>query len=284
MKKTTSFAIGVAAAIALLAAFWVSFAISGGPEKTKGVAPLNESVGSFTVLGTTQCIHTRKAIIAPAVLHPVVEIFVAPGDRVKKGQKLVLIDDDEPKADLRLKEANLANAGIALKEAKRLLASVESVQTRGVIPEQRIHEVRTAALKAEKDERAAEAARDAVKFELEHYTVEAAIDGVVNRIDVHPGMVSRPGTTVWGEILDLSEIDIVCPLSLRQVDLVKVGQSADVLAAESGKLIGAGKVVFISLQANPTTGTVPAHVRMANPQGTLRCGVPAQVRFLEGGR
>ena len=31
-------------------------------------------------------------------------------------------------------------------------------------------------------------------------------------------MVSRPGTTVWGEILDLSEIDVRCELTAEQAD------------------------------------------------------------------
>jgi RND family efflux transporter MFP subunit len=279
VKKPTLYTIGAVAGVSILLAVWAPFAAPGGVEQGKGPAAGNDPAGPFTVLGRTQCIHTRKAIIAPAVLHPVVEVFVAPGDKVKKGQKLVLLDDDEPKADLRNKEAILASAGIALKEAKRLLASVESIQSRGVIPEQRIHEVRTAALKAEKDESAAEAARDASKAELEHYTIEAAIDGIVNRIDCYPGMVSRPGTTVWGEILDLSELDVVCQLALSQVERAKVGQTGEVLALDGKTAIGAGKIVFIGLQADPKTGAVPVHVRLANAESALRCEVPVSVRF-----
>lgn len=279
MKKSTALMIGAAACVALLIAVWTLLAIPGGVAQGQGPAAGNDPAAPFTVPGRTQCIHTRKAIIAPAVLHPVVEVFVAPGDKVKKGQKLVLLDDDEPKADLRNKEAVLASAGIALKEARRLLASVESIQGQGALPAQRIHEVRAAALKVEKDELAAAAARDASKAELEHYTIEAAIDGIVNRIDCHPGMVSRPGTTVWGEILDLSELDVVCQITLDHADGIKVGQAADVMTIGANKSIGAGKIVFIGLQADAKTGAVPAHVRLVNPGGTLRCDVPVSVRF-----
>src|SRR5262249_13458527 len=73
--------------------------------------------GIFTVMGRTRCIAGNKAIIAPTVLHPVEEIHVALGDRVKKGDKLVQLDADEPKADVRAKEANLEAAEILLKEA-----------------------------------------------------------------------------------------------------------------------------------------------------------------------
>ena len=35
------------------------------------------------------------------------------------------------------------------------------------------------------------------------------------------GMVSRPGTSTWGEILDLSEIEVRCELTLDQVERVQ---------------------------------------------------------------
>jgi RND family efflux transporter MFP subunit len=279
VKTATALIIGAVASVSILLAVWTAFALPGGREQANGPAAGNDSSGTFTVPGRTQCIHTRKAIIAPAVLHPVVEVFVAPGDKVKKGQKLVQLDDDEPKADLRNKEAVLSSASIVLKEAKRLLASLEPIHSQGALSVQRLHEASMAARKAEKDELAAAAARDASKAELEHYTVEAAIDGVVNRIDCHPGMTSRPGTTVWGEILDLRELDVVCQLTLNQCDHIKVGDDAEVRSVNGNRKVGAGKIVFIGLQLDPKTETLPAHVRLANEGLALRCEVPLSVRF-----
>jgi RND family efflux transporter MFP subunit len=276
--------IGTLAGIAILTAAWTPFALPGGVDQGKDAGVGNDPGGPFTVLGRTQCIHTRKQIIAPTVLHPVEKVLVAPGDRVKEKQPLVEIDADEPKEDLKNKKAILDGAIVALKEAKRLLASVESIQSRGVLPEQRIHEVRTAALKAEADKNAAQAAYEAAKFELEHYTVEAMIEGVVNRIECYPGMVSRPGTTVWGEILDLRELDVVCQLTLNQCERIKVGDEAEVLTVDAKRKIGAGKIVFIGVQVDPKTETVPAHVRLANENLALRCEAALSVRFGAGGK
>ena len=131
VKKPTIFLLGAGAGVALLAAVWVPFAL---PQGDKGNGVVDDEAGVFVVPGRTQCLPSRKAIIAPTVLHPVTEVLAAPGDKVKKGQVLVKLDDDEPKADLRNKEALLASATIALKEAKRLLAMVESVEKQGVIP------------------------------------------------------------------------------------------------------------------------------------------------------
>jgi len=113
------FALVALAAWGLTAASLPSQAKPGPQEPTAKETPVIE------VTGWTQCIFTRKAIIAPVPLHPVVEVLVQPGDRVQKGQILVKLDDDEPQADVRNKQAILANARITLKEARRHLKRCE---------------------------------------------------------------------------------------------------------------------------------------------------------------
>src|SRR5207245_6946128 len=115
------------------------------------------------------------------------------------------------------------------------LVSLERLQSHGAISEQRIHDARATALKAEADERAATAAVDVAMAELEHYIVSAPIDGIVNRLEVHPGMVSRPGTTNWGEVLDIKEMDVRCQLTLGQADLGKTGDEVEVPENERAK-------------------------------------------------
>jgi RND family efflux transporter MFP subunit len=220
-------------------------------------------------------------MIAPVPLHPVEEVLVKAGDRVKKEQKLVKIDDDEQQADVRNKKAILEGARVTLKEAKRLAEQAETAYREGALPTTSYFAARTALLKAEHDERAAKAAVEAAEAELEHYTVVSKIDGVVAWLDVHPGMVSRPGTSLWGEILDLSEIDARCELTPDQADRVAVGQAAEV-RGKGKKQFVVGKVVFIGIAADKTTGLVPALVRIPNTgKGALRCEVPVQVRFTE---
>jgi RND family efflux transporter MFP subunit len=291
MKKFIPFLLGVAAGVCVLWAGRIPFALTGLAEQTE-----RPSKALFTVAGRTRCIPGNKAIIAPAVLHPVEEVLVALGDRVKKGDKLVEIDADEPKADVRAKIANLEALEIVLKHANRLKESVDAVQLQGVLSAQRVHEVHAAAEKAAADARQAKAMLEAAQFELEHYTLEAPIDGVVNRLEVHVGTVSRPGTTVWGEILNLAEIDVGCQLTLSQIDKLEAGQKskaliehgmryygqeAEVFNKDTLEKYGTGVVVFIGLEAD-RDGTVPALVRLDNPAYKLRCEAPVQVRFTGG--
>jgi RND family efflux transporter MFP subunit len=207
----------------------------------------------------------------------VVEVLVEPGSRVKKGQPLVKLDDDEPQADVRAKQAALENVELVLQEARRHLTVAERASE--AVPEKLYYEIRLAALKAEREERVAKAALDSAKAELEHYEVTAQIDGVVSRLEVHPGMVSRPGTTVWGEILDLRELDVRCELTFEQVERVAVGQTAEVRRNGQKEVFGTGRVVFVGITADKKNGLVPVLVRLPNPQERLRCEEPVQVRF-----
>jgi membrane fusion protein (multidrug efflux system) len=241
--------------------------------------PASPKIIGIEVAGRTQCVPNRKAIIAPVPLHPVEEVLVAVGDRVKKGQPLVKLDSDEQQAEVRARKAALENAGIALNEALRYRSAIE--KHADAIPEHKHHEVRVAALKAENDQRAAKAALESAEAELEHYTVVAPIDGVLNRLDVHVGMVSRPGTTIWGEILDLSEIDVRCELSPDQADAVAISQAAEVRSVKKKELFGVGRVTFIGFSADKTSGLIPVVIRLPNPKWRLRCEVPVQVRFTD---
>jgi RND family efflux transporter MFP subunit len=245
-----------------------------------GGSPREDSVSvdssADEVLGRTECTPGRKGMIAPVPLHPVVEALVMPGDRVKKGQALVRLDDDEARAEVRVKWAALENARLDLKESRRYLGTVEKAISS--FPDVAYHKAHVAALTAEMHERAAEAAWESAQAELQHYVVTASIDGVVCWLDVSPGTVSRPGTSVWGEILDLTEIDVRCELTTDQADRVSVGQPAEVRSREA-RMAETGRVVLVGLAADQRTGLVPVVVRVHNVQEHLRCGVTVHVRF-----
>jgi multidrug resistance efflux pump len=286
------------------------------------------AAGAEEVIGWTEPPPGRSGTIAPVVLHPVVEVLVAPGDRVKQGQPLVKLDDDEPQADVRAKKAALAeltaslaklkaqpreaeraearaaleSTRVSLQEARRYLDRLGSVK--GAIPEQRSHEARANRARLEAEERAgvarlerllkqpvalevaelqakvaaARAVLEAAQAELEHYTVTAATGGVVSWLKVNPGTVSRPGTSVWGEILDLRELDVRCELPPRQVARLAVGQAATV-SQDGDAAPWPGRVTFVGVAADRRSGKVPVVVRVANPQERLRCHVEVKVRF-----
>jgi RND family efflux transporter MFP subunit len=246
-------------------------------SSTDSSVAVTSSDGSIVVVGRTQCVPGRRASIAPVPLHPVTEVLIAPGAHVKKGQLLVKLDDDEARADVRLRKAMLESAQYSANEARRFLAKAKSKQE--VLPEQRLHEADLAVRKTEAEQRAAQAGLDSSEAELEHFSVGAVIDGVVSWLDVYPGLVSRPGTSLWGEIVDLRELDVRCELTPQQADDVALGQEVDLSVAETQRMLPHGRLIFIGPVADQKTGLVPVLVRLKNPDQRLRCGVSVSMRF-----
>ena len=73
---------------------------------------------------------------------------------------------------------------------------------------------------------------------------------------------NRPGTTVWGEIVDLSEIDARSEVTPEQADQLAVGTAAELVWPETHSDQWAGRLVFIGPVADAQTGLVPIVARL----------------------
>jgi RND family efflux transporter MFP subunit len=231
------------------------------------------------VPGRTRCILSHRGIIASAILRPVVEVLVAPGDRVTKGQALIKLYDLEPQAKVRARENELKSTEAKARYSRRNLDLAERSRTTGALPETAYNEIRATALSNEAQVLAAQAELSLAQGELKLYTVTAPIDGEIAWLDVSPGTVTWPGSLVWGEIVDLRELDIRAELSTAQAEQVAVGQSAEVRLDGKAEAAATGKVIFVGKVADRNTGLVPVVIRVANPQDRLRAEVAVKIRF-----
>jgi RND family efflux transporter MFP subunit len=231
------------------------------------------------VPGRTRCPVARRGIIASAILRPVVEVLVGPGDRVTKGQVLIKLFDLEPQAKIRAREKELRSIEARAEYSRRNLDLVEKSLHTGALPGTSYNDVRSTALYYESQKLAAEAELSLAQAELKLYTVTATIDGEVAWLDVSPGTVTWPGTLIWGEIVDLRELDVRCELSPVQADRIALGQPAEVRLDGQTEATGTGKVVLIGKVADRNSGLVPVTVRMANPQERVRADIVVKVRF-----
>ena len=105
---------------------------------------------------------------------------------------------------------------------------------------------------------AAEAELALAQSELKLYTVTASIDGEVAWLDVSPGTVSWPGTLIWGEIVDLRELDVRCELSPVQAEQAVVGQSAELWLEGKAEAAARGRLSSSAKSADRNTGLVPS--------------------------
>jgi RND family efflux transporter MFP subunit len=231
------------------------------------------------VAGRTRCLLARRGIIAGAIMRPVVEVLVSPGDRVTKGQVLIKLFDLEAQAKIRARERDLRSIEARAQFSQRNLELAEPARSTGALPENRYNEIRATALSNEALVRAAEAELALAQSELKLYTITAPIDGEVAWLDVSPGTVTWPGSMIWGEVVDVRELDVRCELAPAQADQIAVGRSAEVWLDGKAEPVVTGKVTFIGKMAERQSGLVPVVVRVANPEEHLRAEIAVKVRF-----
>lgn len=201
-------------------------------------------------------------------------------------------------------EAQLQSAEIAGKAAKEYLDRLTELRRNDAVSERQFIEQQTVFQQAEADRRAAAARLDyllnqpvehelaeaeaqvkaaeaeaaAAKHQLSHYSVRAAIDGIVARLDVALGSVHEAGTNTWGEIVDLREVDVRVNLSPQELRRVDRTQPVEIGLPELDDRWTA-KVAYVSPVADPESGRIPVVLRVTNADGRLPVNVFVTAKF-----
>jgi multidrug efflux pump subunit AcrA (membrane-fusion protein) len=262
------------------------------------------------MVGTTQPPLDRAVHISAAVEGHVVSLLpdvdgkpLVEGQRVKKGDVLVRLDDsvaranrDKVAADLEELKQQVKQAELTVKldeiEVGRLEAA-RKVTVGGNIPVP-ITDLEKAKVVVEADQSKVKSAElkllagqkqlNALDEQLKLYTLTTPIAGRLGRMLVARGQTLAIGAAV-AEILDIDEqIDLLCfvpPVVVRKLKLGQAVRVGGVDDPESKKSTGPeGRIYFINDQAEVDTGNFAVKVRFPNAQLGLRGNVTLKVRVL----
>ena len=223
----------------------------------------------------------------------VVQIFVEPGTRVRKGQLLAKLDDRQVVADLEGARARTASTEADLNnwksEAKVLESDFQRARkmwdARLITQEQFEH----AQFKAEADqwdvkrvEQLLINARDterSLELELEKTQVTAPFDGIVARRYVRVGQtVARDERLVW--VTATGPLRVRFTLPSRFLSQMKVGQRVAVTVPDGnpGREYAA-RVIQLSPVVDPASGTIEVLAELTAAAPDLRPGMQADVHL-----
>ena len=219
---------------------------------------------------------------------PVSRLLVSPGDKVKKGDPLAVVESPDFAAATSAYSKALATA----RNARRLAdADKDLVQHDGVAQREQ-QQAQTDAVNAEADRDAAlqalvslnvdpkmirdlQAGRPVARVEG---TIRSPISGTVVEKLITPGQLLQAGTTPCFTVADLSRVWVMAQISGSELASVSVGDPAEVLTGTASKNI-AGTVTNISALVNPDTRAVMARVVVDNPGDFLKKQMYVGVRI-----
>ncbi len=234
-------------------------------------------VAERQIPGRIEAIHTVE--LRARAEGAITKINFRDGQYVKKGDLLFELDDAEPRAAVRLAQAEVQSAEATLRQAQQQLSRFESLGSNNAISR---HDVDNARMQRDVARAALEQAK--ARLETRHVTlgytrITSPIDGRVGHSRFHVGSLVNPSSGVLVDVVQLDPIRIAFALE-EGAFATKAGQHADISALKkawqalidsNGQRIS-GVLTSVDNRIDPRTASVMLRAEFANPRHQLLPG------------
>jgi RND family efflux transporter MFP subunit len=256
---------------------------------------------SLTVLNASgYVVAQRKAAVASKATGRLISLLVEEGSRVRKGQVIarlenddVLAAKDQAAANRNVARANLEQARAEREEARRdygrnqrLLATGAVSRSSYDLAETRMRTAEAALAAAEASVKAAEAGLRGAESALDYTSIKAPFDAVVLTKNADIGDIVTPlGAAANAKaavvtIADLGSLLVEVDVSESNIGRVKPGQPCEISLDALPEQRFSGDVHTIVPTVDRSKASVMVKVRFRNPSDRLLPDMSAKVAFL----
>lgn len=216
----------------------------------------------------------------------ITEIAFTEGQKVRRGQKLYVIDQQLYTAGYEQALANLEVQKANLEKARKDAERYHQLDAKDAIAKQQVDNADAALAAAQKQVDAAKAAVQAAQTNVRYTTITAPFDGTIGISQVKTGAAVMAGQT----LLNIVSTDdpIAADFSIDQSEIFRFSEllsakksSADsvFLLAFGGKTYAyPGEIMLIDRAVDQQTGSIRVRVRFPNPGNMLRAGMSGTIR------
>lgn len=205
----------------------------------------------------------QGVMLRPEVAGRVARIGFADGQRVRRGQLLVQLDDTLPRAQLQQAQAQASIARTNLQRNRELLA--QNFVSASAVDQS------AAALEV------AEAQVALARAQVERMRIVAPFDGVAGIAAIHLGDYVKDGADLVN-IEDASSVSVDFRLPERYLARLKSGQPVDVQVDALPGRSFQGRIDAIDSQVDAQGRALLVRARLPNPKGELKAGMFARAR------
>ncbi len=256
---------------------------------TPDTPPSDVTEATGAVLTVSGYIINRERIeLGPRELGKVKWLGVKKGDRVKKDDVLVLLENDLEEAQLRQAQAQLQAAEAALGQAQTRFDRTTRLRASRVSSEEEVENLQWDLQLQKARVAEAKAAVATAQTRLEWTIIRAPIDGVVleKLVDANE-LVSpqsfggdRSPSTALVALADPADLQVEIELNERDVAKVSLGMRCRVSPEAYPDRNYGGYVAEMAPEASRQKGTLQVKVQIENPDQFLTPNLNAKVDFL----
>lgn len=259
--------------------------------------PAEPPDASADVLVLRRCVvdYARTATLGASQAGIIQECAVEPGDRVKAGQRVGRLADDDLRAELKLRELE-ANSDLEVRiaEAKNAQAIIKLRTTAALVRRNASsqEEYNLQRMEAEAATLAIEQAKQAhrlaqIKFEMAQAQLRSRefvspVDGVVISVLKKRGEPVAPHEPLF-KIVDTDHLLITAQVDVTDTWRMRMGQTVKIVPEIAGAELPlereefTGRIAFIDTHVDPLSQTCKVLVKADNRGGLLRAGIEARI-------
>lgn len=213
-------------------------------------------------------------------------IFFKDGARVKKGQRLYSIDQQQYEANYQQAVAGLAVQEANLVRAQKDAARYRELDKQDAIAKQQVDNAEAALAAAEKQVEAARANIRAVQTNVRYTNIYSPFDGTIGISQVKVGGPIYAGTTILNTVSSDNPMAVDFAVSQQELYRFVQLQQAGVKPKDSVFTIAfgndvypyAGHISLIDRAVDPQTGNIKTRLEFPNPKSMLKAGMSTTVR------
>ena len=264
-----------------------SSASTPAPATIPAVKPAaNPGDAVLTVSG--YIINRERIEVSPRMMGLVAWIGVKKGDRVKKDEVIVRLDDAEQRARMLEIDGQFAGAKVAREKARLAYERVKRLRATQLETQEREDETRLAVEAAEAVIQQIDGMRELVRVQLGWTIIRSPVDGVILEKIAKPGELVTPQSfggprgpsTSLVALADPGDLQV--EIDVNESDLAKItlGQRCRVTPEAFADRHYDGAVAEIAPEANRQKGTLQIKVQIEKPDRFLTPELSARVDFL----
>ncbi|PAF41081.1 efflux RND transporter periplasmic adaptor subunit [Helicobacter sp. 11S03491-1] len=188
------------------------------------------------------------------------KIYFHIGQKVKKGQKLLSINDDLLQKDIQIKQAKLTQAKYSLQRQEKELERYKNLLDTQSIPLQEYENLEYQLKSQEANVLALQAELEISQTEIAKKTIYAPFDGIIAEQKVHIAEWVNMGEPIC-QILNNSDVEAIIYVPSSIAKNIKIGQKVNLTINNKHYQ---GKITALIPKADVQSKTFPVHISVKN--------------------
>lgn len=264
------------------------FITSCGSEEKKAVKDttpaINITVSKVAINGDNQFLSvsgkiqaSNSADLSTRMMGYVKKVHVNVGDKVRKGQLLVSINNTDLQAKKGQVNAGITQAKTAFNNAEKNYKRFKNLFASNSVTQKEMDDMTANYQMAKAGLEAANQKKNEVNAQFAYSNITAPFSGVVTRKNIDTGDMTNPGIPLIS-IETPKEFEVLAMVPETEISQIKKGTTVTVLLKALEKTIK-GKVIEVSTSAKNTGGQYLVKVNLEKTDAAILSGMFSTVQF-----